>query len=105
MLTINSAGISELKLPVTSPQSPTALPPEFAFSTSTIDDDGLSWVDGEWAGAWDTVSGVVEALSPTIGNDDATVTLESGTTYDVWIRYIYGGNKQPVEHVGVIYVR
>jgi hypothetical protein len=105
MITVQSSSVEQLKLPVFSPQTPAATPPAFAFSAGTIDDTALVFTNGEWVGTWDAVTGLIEALSPSIGGEGATVELENQTTYDVFIRYVYDGDKAPVYHAGTIFVR
>lgn len=59
---------------------------DIEFQTTAIDAqpaDG-DWEAGTWNGVW--TDGVAPALTPTIGDSNATITLEADTVYVLWYR-------------------
>lgn len=100
VIPIEAASLERVPLSVWSRVDPTGTAPEFVVTVSTATSPSGTWVAGTWDGAWDSATGRVEALSPTIGAAGALAITEAGR-YILWVRWTIAP-EQPVKRAAFI---
>ncbi len=89
---VQTSGKEKLAVWVSAESDPTAHTIEFALVDETATEDDPATRDaGTWvSGSWDAAAGRAQALSPTVGEAAATITIVEGTTYRIHVRVTTG---------------
>ncbi len=99
MLTIESATSEKLGVVIRTKGDPSGTPPSFAVGTGT---DPGTFANGTWSGSWDSTTGEIEALTPTIGAA-GTLVVAGATDYRLYARWTVSG-ETPVKVAAILRV-
>lgn len=83
---IESASAEPADVNLTAAADPTATPPDFQVSLTTVVTPVGSWVAGSWLTTWDATTKRLTARTPTIGAAGQLVVVQ-GSRYTLWIRW------------------
>ena len=85
---LESTTKEKLRVHLISRADPTGSAVEFSVTAIDAADPG-TYSAGSWEGTWNTTTGRVVALTPTIGAT-GTLVIAGATSYKLWIRWSFG---------------
>ncbi len=89
-IAIESGSVEARTVTLRADEDPTGNLPEFGLvvpANNESGDDVTSWVEGAWSGAYDTDTGYIEAITPTLGAGAAALALDEAVRrYSLWVR-------------------
>lgn len=83
---IESGSSEPVDVDITAATDPTATPPDFQVSLSTVTTPVGAWVAGTWTTTWNATTKRLTARTPNIGAAGSLVIVE-GSRYTLWIRW------------------
>lgn len=83
---IESASTEPVDVDIVAAADPTATPPDFQVSLTTVTTPVGSWSAGTWTTTWDATTKRLTARSPNVGAAGTLVVVQ-GSRYTLWIRW------------------